>query len=103
MSDMIGRCVEAAFAADWRFGAKLHPEDQRKVVAAIIAAMREPTAEMIEAEPEDDGEFDKTNSVAHARAFWQAMIDAAINSSPNRPNSEKPTAIEAQTSNSQPR
>jgi len=46
MSEMIERCVEAAFEADWRFGAQFHPEDQRKIVAAIVAAMQQPTIEM---------------------------------------------------------
>lgn len=41
MSDMVDRCIEAAFQADWRFGAQFHPEDQRKIVMAMIEAMRE--------------------------------------------------------------
>lgn len=48
------------------------------LAAAAIEAMREPTVAMIEAEPDGDGEFDKTNSAAHAKAFWQAMIDEAL-------------------------
>ena len=50
----------------------------RLIAVTAIEAMREPTTTMIEAEPPDDGEFNKGNSAAHARAFWQAMVDAAL-------------------------
>lgn len=44
-----------------------------------IKVMREPTAAMIEAEPDDyEGEYNKTNSVVAAQAYWRAMIDAAL-------------------------
>jgi hypothetical protein len=95
MSEMIERVSRAIYSDDdpeaWdealRMAAK-YPEtmahyqqdidETRAKARRAIEAMRDPTAAMIEAEPDGDGEFDKTNSVAHAKAFWQAMIDEAL-------------------------
>lgn len=46
---------------------------------AAIESIREPSIFMIEAEPDDYvGPYNKCNSSAYAKAFWQAMIDAAL-------------------------
>jgi hypothetical protein len=75
MSEMVERVARAIEAKSDYVISQHHA---KALARAAIEAMREPTAAMIEAEPDDDGEFNKTNSVAHARAFWQAMIDEAL-------------------------
>lgn len=48
-----------------------------KLARAGVEALRKPNITVIEAEPE--GEFDISNSAAHAKAYWEAMIDAILN------------------------
>lgn len=83
MSDIVERVAEAiALSGNGGTWDDWYNEDQkefhRKRARAAIHALREPTEAMIEAEPDGDGEWDKTNSAACAKAFWQAMVDAAL-------------------------
>ncbi len=72
MSEMIERCVKAAFNADWRTS-KLHPDDQRKIVVAIIEAMRDATDEQRNAYYELSH---KTEVMFDSH--WERAIDAAL-------------------------
>jgi len=73
MSEMIDRVAKA-------IALQSHTENPclEDLARRAIEAMREPTSAMLEAEPDDDGEFSKENSIFHARQFWQAMIDEAL-------------------------
>jgi hypothetical protein len=77
MNEMVER-VARALLDSCRTGNITRVDGARLMARAAIEAMREPTTAMIEAEPPDDGEFSKGNSAAHAKAFWQAMIDEAL-------------------------
>lgn len=66
---MIERCVDAAGNADWRFTTRFHPEEQRRIVQAIIEALREPTEAMLDEGPSEP---------YMDRDVWAKMIDKAL-------------------------
>lgn len=71
---------DSVSAYDWMH----HLRDEYNAVArAAIEAMREPTAEMCEAEPTnaygDDGEW--ADHFSPSRGIWQGMIDVALSQS----------------------
>lgn len=87
MSEMIERVAKAIVeklneieggGTSWDEAGHEMKESMFPLARAVIEAMRDPTTAMLEAEPEDDGEFSKENSIFHARQFWQAMIDEAL-------------------------
>ena len=87
MSEMIERVAKAivekineleGYGTSWEDAPPEQREAMYPLARAVMEAIREPTAAMLEAEPDDDGEFSKENSIFHARQFWQAMIDEAL-------------------------
>lgn len=66
-NEMIERCVAAGVSA-----AGFGKYDTRKIVLAVIKAVREPTEEMLNLE-------ELFYSPGEMKAYWYAMVDAVIN------------------------
>ena len=78
VTTMIKRVARALSDSDEMY---MHPQDWHFAYArAAIAAMREPTAEMLDAYWEQTGESEAMRSRTHAymRRYQSAMIDAAL-------------------------
>lgn len=70
MGEMVERVREAMRAAMWEHGIQFGKSEMTEFARAAIAAMREPTGEMIQA-----GNLDHP----FHKGRWQTVIDAALN------------------------
>lgn len=73
---MINKLIEAACNADWRFGTKFHPEEQRLIMVAIIEAMRNPDPKVIARAADKLGIA--PSDVTRLVGTWQILIDEAL-------------------------
>ena len=76
MSEMLDRVEMAIDRCGQERGCRVHPSLAKHFARAVLEAMREPTAAMIEGADAYDRKTDQW--CASGQEHWDAMIDAAL-------------------------